>query len=141
MEEKMTQVVEPIEQMLERLNVNAVFGVPTKEGDVTVIPVAEMGVGFGYGYGWGQGPSDVAEGDQETTGGGGGGAGGGAGGRARPVGYIRITPDGVEFEPIMDQSRIALAGIAMGAWSIFWITKTMRTCAQTCAKVFARKGE
>lgn len=132
MEEKMTQVVEPIGHMLERLNVNAVFGEPTQEGDVTIIPVAEIGVGFGYGYGFGRGPSGEGEGE---------GGGGGAGGRARPVGYVRITPDGVTFEPIMDQSRIALAGIAMGAWSIFWISKTMRTCAQTCASVFARKDE
>lgn len=140
MDEKVTQVTRPIERMLDRLNVDAVFGEPTKEGEVTIIPVAEIGTGFGYGYGWGQGPSRAAEGDEAAAGiGEGGGGGGGAGGRAAPRGYIRIASDGVKFEPIMDQARIALAGIAMGAWSVFWISKAIRACARTCADLVAEK--
>jgi len=134
-------VTQPIEQMLERLGVNAVFGKPTKEGDVTVIPVAEIGVGFGYGHGWGQSPGSVVEGVQETAGPAvGGGGGGGGGGRARPVGYIRITPESVRFEPILDETRIALAGIVLGAWSVFWISRAIRACARACAGAFASKG-
>jgi uncharacterized spore protein YtfJ len=131
MNEKMTQVIQPIEQMLERLNVNTVFGEPTKEGNVTIIPVAEIGVGFGYGYGFGQAPGEAGEGDGKTAGPSeGGGGGGGAGGRASPRGYIQITPTAVKFEPITDQARIALAGIAMSAWSVFWISKAIRAFAK-----------
>jgi uncharacterized spore protein YtfJ len=131
MEEKTTSVVEPIEHMLERLSVDTVFGEPIKEGDATVIPVAEISVGFGHGYGFGGGPGKIAEGDQGTAGtGAGGGAGGAAGGRVTPRGFIRITPDGVQFEPLTDVTRMGLAGIAMAAWSVFWITKTIRTFAR-----------
>lgn len=133
MSEKVTQVAQPIERMLERLSVNNVFGEPTTEGDVTVIPVAEVGTGFGYGFGWGQSTGEAAEAGE------GGGGGGGAAGRARPVGFIRITPDDVTFQPINDETRIALAGIAMGAWAVFWISKTIRACARTCANVVAEK--
>jgi hypothetical protein len=33
----------------------------------------------------------------------------------------------VKFEPIMDQTRIALAGILMVAWNVFWVSATIRT--------------
>ncbi|MFQ5594793.1 MAG: spore germination protein GerW family protein [Anaerolineae bacterium] len=135
MSEKVTQATQPIERMLERLSADTVFGEPTTQGDVTVIPVAEFGTGFGYGFGWGQGPGEASEGGEEVAGAGeGGGGGGGAGGRARPVGYIRISPDDVTFQPIKDETRIALAGIAMGAWAVFWISKTIRACARACAQ-------
>jgi uncharacterized spore protein YtfJ len=133
--EQTNRMVEPIERMLERLSVDAVFGKPIKEGDVTVIPVTEIGVGFGYGYGFGRGPSGTAEGDQETAGTGEGvGAGGGAGGRVTPRGFIRITPDRVQFEPLLDVTRMGLAGIAMTAWSVFWIAKTIRAFAKASVK-------
>lgn len=144
MDESAKPVFEPIERMLDQLQVEAVFGEPTKEGAVTIIPVAEVSVGFGYGFGFGRGPGDTGEDDEEeeaSDSGEGGGGGGGAGGRATPRGYIQITPDGVSFEPFVDQTRIAIAGIAMAAWSVFWISKTMRACAHTCATVFAQKNE
>ena len=124
MNEEVTQVTQPIERMLECLSVDVVFGEPTTQGDVTIIPVAEVGTGFGYGFGWGQSTGETAEAGE------GGGGGGGAGGRARPVGYIRITPDGVMFQPITDETRIALAGIAFAAWAAFWISKTIRAFAK-----------
>ena len=43
--------IEPIEKLFEKLKVDAVFGEPIKEGDVTLIPVADVGVGFGFGSG------------------------------------------------------------------------------------------
>ncbi len=142
MDENIRPVVEPIEQMLDQLQVAAVFGKPTKEGDVTIIPVAEVAVGFGYGFGFGRGPGGAGEDDEDASGSGeGGGGGGGAGGRTKPRGFIQIGPDGVSFEPFVDQTRIALAGIAMAAWSVFWISKAMRACAHTCATVFANKND
>ena len=115
------KTTEPIEQLFETLRVDAVFGQPVQEGDVTIIPVAEIGGVFGYGSG--QSPATEDEGDTADSG---KGAGGGGAGKAKPRGYIKITSDGVNFESVLDEERIALAGIAMSAWAIFWVAKTIR---------------
>jgi uncharacterized spore protein YtfJ len=130
MSEVINQTVEPIREMLERLNVNAVFGQPIQEGDTTIIPVAEIRALLGYGCGFGVNPSGK-EGVGANEGGGGGG---GARGRAMPRGYVRITPEGVTFEPITDQTRIPLAGIALSAWTVFWVSKTIRSVISLFAK-------
>jgi hypothetical protein len=39
-------------------------------------------------------------------------------------GYVRISADDeVGFEPVPDVTRIALAGIAFAAWSVFWTAR------------------
>jgi uncharacterized spore protein YtfJ len=116
--------VEPIEKMVEGLGVGAVFGEPIREGGVTVIPVAEVRFAFGYGYGSGRGRREEAEDKPRTEEGSGGGSG--AGGRASAKGYIRISADEVRFEPVLDVTRLALAGIAFAAWSVFWIGRALR---------------
>jgi uncharacterized spore protein YtfJ len=63
MENQMAQAAEYIERIVERLNVNAVFGEVQREGDVAIIPVAQIGTSFGFGYGSGEGP---AEGEERT---------------------------------------------------------------------------
>lgn len=130
--------ITPIEEMLAKLNVESVFGKSTTENGVTIVPVAQVQYGFGYGGGYGRGandksptsasPSDPAAMTE------GGGSGGGAGGRAIPRGYVRITSEGVHFEPIFDQTRIPLAGILMAAWSVFWVTATIRAIAKAIAR-------
>jgi uncharacterized spore protein YtfJ len=117
--------LEPIEKMVDALGVGAVFGEPIREGDVTVVPVAEVRFTFGYGYGSGRGRGEESEGSPSTAEQGSGG-GSGAGGRASAKGYVRISADGVRFEPVLDVTRLALAGIAFAAWSVFWIGRTMR---------------
>ena len=119
------KVTEPIEQLFEKLKVDAVFGQPIQEGDVTIIPVAEVGVGFGFGSG--PSPATEEDGDEADSD---KGEGGGGGGKATPRGFIKITPDGVDFESTLDEGRVALAGIAMSAWAIFWIAKTIRAFAR-----------
>lgn len=114
--------LEPIEKALERLGVGAVFGEPVKEGDVTVIPVAEVSFSFGYGHGSGR---ERPESGGPATGEGSGG-GSGATGRASPKGYIRISPEGVWFDPVPDVTRIALAGIAFAAWTAFWVGRAIK---------------
>jgi uncharacterized spore protein YtfJ len=116
--------LEPIEKMVDALGVGAVFGEPIREGDVTVIPVAEVRFTFGYGYGSGRGRGEETEGGPRTEEGSGGGSG--AGGRATAKGYVRISANEVTFEPVLDVTRLALAGIAFAAWSVFWIGRTMR---------------
>jgi uncharacterized spore protein YtfJ len=116
--------LEPIQKMIEGLGVGAVFGEPITEGGETVVPVAEVRLGFGYGSGSGRGRDEEAEGAPTT--GEGSGSGGGAGARVSAKGYIRISSEGVRFESLPDVTRIALAGIALAAWSVFWIGKTVR---------------
>ena len=116
--------LEPIEKMVGELGPGSVFGEPIREGGVTVVPVAEVRFAFGYGYGSGRGRGDEAEGGPRTDEGSGGGSG--AGGRASAKGYIRISGDEVRFEPVLDVTRLALAGIALAAWSVFWIGRTVR---------------
>ncbi len=115
------KVNEPIQQMLDGLNVNSVFGAPAVGEDITIIPVANVSYGFGYGFG---GDSD------DNSGGGGGG-----GGKATPSGYVLVTPEGVEYEPIENETAIALAGIFTGILTIFWVTKTVMTIANAIARV------
>ena len=95
--EDMTPVINPIDHLLDRLNVDTVFGAPTHMGDVTIIPVAAIRTYFGFGYGGG--PSDEGS-SPPASGGGGGGAG-----TARPMGYVRVAPDGVQYEAMVDPAR------------------------------------
>jgi uncharacterized spore protein YtfJ len=120
--------LEPIEKMVDGLGVNAVFGEPIREGGVTVVPVAEVRFAFGYGYGSGRGRGEETEGGPSTADEGSGG-GSGAGGRASAKGYVRIAADEVRFEPVLDVTRLALAGIAFAAWSVFWIGRAMRAAS------------
>jgi uncharacterized spore protein YtfJ len=124
MNDEARPILEPVEKMVDRLRVDAVFGEPIREGGVTVIPVAEVRFGFGYGYGSGRPRAEEVESGPSTSEGSGGGSG--AGGRASAKGYVRISADGVKFEPVLDLTRLALAGIAFAAWSVFWIAKAMR---------------
>lgn len=121
MENQMAQAANYIERIVERFSVNTVFGAVQREGDVAIIPVAQVMTTFGFGYGSGEGPAEDGEGI--ATGGGGGGGGMGS---AKPRGFIKITPDGVHFEPAANPFEIPLAGIALVAWSVFWITLTVR---------------
>ena len=107
-----------IERLLGGLGVNAVFGAPVSHEGVTVIPVAEVTMGFGFGQG---GPAS-AETPSTASGGGGGG-----GGRGAPRGYIKISADGVIYEPLVDVNRLGLVGMLFAGWVIFWITLTIRT--------------
>lgn len=124
---------EPIRQMVERLGASAVFGEPTTQNGVVVIPVAQVQFGFGYGGGYGRGPEGSSTGAASEAGSG-GGTGGGAGGRTIPRGFIQIAADEVKFQPITDETRIPVAGIVMVAWVVFWVMATIRTIAKAVAK-------
>jgi len=121
--------LEPIEKMVDGLGVGAVFGEPIREDGMTVIPVAEVRFAFGYGYGSGRGRGEETAGGPSTAEEGSGG-GSGAGGRASAKGYVRISADEVRFEPVLDVTRLALAGIALAAWSVFWIGRAMRVVSR-----------
>lgn len=126
--------IKPLEQVIENLDVNSVFGKPTVEHGVAVIPVAQLSFGFGYGGGYGESPGD-ADGEPDVNKASEGAGGGvGAGGKVSPRGYIRISPEGVSYVNIEDQRVIPLAGIFMVAWSVFWIAATVRYIAKQIGK-------
>jgi uncharacterized spore protein YtfJ len=119
---------EPIQQAMDRMDVSRVYGEPTREGDTIIIPVAEHSLAFGYGFGSGEGPIgevEQASGEGPPIGTGSGGGGGGWGG-SRPRGFIKITPDGVVYEPAIDVNRLGLAGILLVAWNVFWVALAIR---------------
>ncbi len=55
------------------------------------------------------------------------GAGGGAGAKARPIAYIEVGPDGARVQPIIDEQKVALAGILLGAWAVGWVGLVLKT--------------
>lgn len=76
------------------LAVKRVYGDPIERDGVTVVPAAAVRGGGGGGS------------DNENNG------GGGFGLQARPIGAYVIRGGEVEWEPAVDTTRIALAGIA-----------------------------
>jgi uncharacterized spore protein YtfJ len=152
--DELKTLLEKIGSIGDEINVDAVFGKPETVGDRVLIPVAEIAYGFGVGMGTGSpGECCCAESDDESTcccadedeteaeaccehdescecechDEGAVGAGGGAGGRARPIAYIEIGPEGAKIEPIMDEQKIAFAGMMLGAWAIAWVGMVLVT--------------
>lgn len=109
------------ESVQEKANVKAAFGEPQQIGDRTIIPVAQ--VAYGYGFGGGFAPAK-AEGEAAGQQPGGGGAGAGA--RVKPLGALVVSSQGVKFEPTLDVVSMAIAGMLLAAWNVFWITMTVR---------------
>ena len=106
-------MLETINRLFDVYTEGVVFGAPLSAGDHTVITASEVNVGMGIGFGSGSGTDD-----QQNGGGGGGGGGASAG---RPVAAIIISPRGVEVEPIVDVTKVALAFFTMlGAIFISW---------------------
>ncbi len=128
-----------IDKMSDEVNVDAVFGEPREAGEHVLIPVAELQYGFGVGAGTAQGaePSheeeaeeeDVPEGEatEAKPGGVAEGAGGGAGAKARPLATIIVGPEGVTVKSIMDEQKVALAGILLSAWAVGWLAVVLKT--------------
>jgi len=112
------RLFDTIEEVQQTAHVSALFGKPVQVGERTVIPVAKVKYGFGLGFGKG----GTETGEEKTA----EGAGGGGGIIARPIAVIEVTPDRVRVEPVLDEGRIALAGIFAGLWAVFWIARTLQ---------------
>jgi uncharacterized spore protein YtfJ len=104
-----------IGKLLETSGSSVVYGRPIKQGDVTLIPAAEViaGVGFGSGFGYGQSSEDD---DKPTPLGGGEGAGGAGRTFSRPVAVVIISPEGVRIEPVRDRTKVLLAALTAGGF-------------------------
>jgi uncharacterized spore protein YtfJ len=112
-----TQVAEKtMKKFLDAGSVSAVYGEPATYGDITIIPAAEVVSVMGFGLGAGTG---------ETGKGNASGAGGGGGIQSRPVAAVVITPNGVRIEPIVDLTKVWLAGLTTAGF-IFATLARMR---------------
>lgn len=82
---------------------------------------------MGLGGGGGTGPAAQSQGTGEAAGTQGTvrgeGYGGGGGGRGRPVAVIVVAADGVRVQPVLDVTRLALAGMTTGAFMAFWLAR------------------
>lgn len=120
-----------LDKILAAARPGAVFGEPVKAGDYTIITACEVTSGGGFGSGMGSGPIKAGVGQEGISTGepvsSGGGMGGGGGAMSRPVATIIIGPDGVRVEPIVDVTKLGLAGItawvAMGTLLIRFVKK------------------
>ncbi len=92
-----------------------VYGRPIKQGDVILIPAAEViaGVGFGSVFGSRQTSEDD---DRSKPLGSGEGAGGAGRTFSRPVAVVIISPEGVRIEPVRDRTKVLLAAITAGGF-------------------------
>lgn len=113
--DSMDTVHDTMSQLLAAGDVEAVYGEPIKNGDTYVIPAAEVLSGAAFGFGQGRG--------NEGSGGGGGG-----GGRvfSRPVAAIVLTPDGAYVEPVIDVTKLALAGVTAAGFMLSLLMRMRR---------------
>lgn len=132
------QAAELVEKLFAVAQPGAVYGEPVTVGEHTVITASEVKVGMGFGCGLGAGPAaEPGEGETESkdepqderagTGYGGGGCGGGVSG-GRPVAVISIGPEGVQVEPVVDATKIALAFFTTLGSMFFMLSKMCKSC-------------
>lgn len=132
------QAAELVEKLFAVAQPGAVYGEPVTVGEHTVITASEVKVGMGFGFGLGGGTgAEPGEGEAESkdepqderagTGYGGGGGGGGVSG-GRPVAVISIGPEGVQVEPVVDATKIALAFFTTLGSMFFMLSKMCKSC-------------
>jgi len=124
---------ELLEKLFDVTKPGVIFSRPIKTEEFTVITASEVHVGMGFGYAIGGGTSSApAEGEAkegEPTAGVGGGGGGGGGSSGRPVAVITISPEGVQVEPVVDATKVALA-FCTALGSMFLMFSKMRSAAR-----------
>ncbi len=111
------QAMEMVEKLFAAAQPDAVYGEPISAEERTIITASEVSVGMGLAYGFGAGsagedePGEAVDEEQAAVQGSGSGYAGGGGGVSggRPVAVISIGPDGVEIQPVVDVTKIALA--------------------------------
>jgi uncharacterized spore protein YtfJ len=117
-EKTQKQAAGVVEKLFDVARPSSVYGEPITAGDHTVITASEVSVGMGIGLGIGGGEgrggptAGMSEEEPETEGEGaglGGGGGGGGASLARPVAVISVGPEGVQVEPVVDPTKIAIA--------------------------------
>ena len=116
-----------VSRLAEIASADSVVG-PVQERDGrTVIPLASVSAAYGLGMGYGRGTESNADSEESDGSGEGGGGGGGGRGTARPVAVLEITADHLRVHQVVDSTRITIASLALAAWSVYWITRTVRS--------------
>jgi uncharacterized spore protein YtfJ len=110
------RVKEILDQAAQSARVETVYGESREIAGKTVIPVAKVCYGGGGGGGTGTGPE----------GRGGSGEGGGVGVHVRPIGVLVITEQAERWVPIVDVTRLAMAGLGVAAMAL-WTLKKIAT--------------
>jgi uncharacterized spore protein YtfJ len=110
-----------VESLRGAASADAVFGEPqTVEGKV-MVPVAATGTGFGMCFCESvvdEGVDETPLEEQDRAGG---------CGRARPVAVIEVTAEETVIRPIVDETKVFVAGIALMGWVLFWLAATVRS--------------
>ena len=110
-----------IEGLRGTASANAVWGEPREVDGRVLIPIAVVSTGFGLGFGQDAREKDEAAAEPADEGGGGGG-----GAKSRPVAVIEVTPQETVIRPIVDEGKVALAGIALVGWIVFCVSVVVR---------------
>lgn len=111
-----------VEKVQTNANVKAVFGDAVEQGGITVIPVASVSVCGGGGGGIDSRADDDKTGSANAQ-----GMGLGLKIKSTPVGYIEITEEGARFVEIFQQSKIIMGGMALGAFTIFTLSRLFKS--------------
>jgi uncharacterized spore protein YtfJ len=125
-----------VEGLRRTATADAAFGQPQEVDGRVIIPVSAVGTGFGLGFGRGTSgpegepesevPWDVEEAGEGEDGESGEGGGGGGGSTSHPVAVIEVTPEETIVRPIVDETKVAIAGIMLAGWFMFWLFATVR---------------
>jgi len=113
-----------LREMQGQAGVRVVFGEVMEIEGRKVIPVAS--VAYGFGLGGGQAPK--AGGNGATGGGGGGGL------RVEPLALVEVVEGKLRVQPIVNVTRLAMLGMLLVAWNVFWITRTIRVSVRARAR-------
>jgi uncharacterized spore protein YtfJ len=112
-----------VEQLRGTASADAAFGEPVEVEGKVLISVAETGRGFGMAFSEEiadeEGEAPLSD-EQDCVGAGGAGT-------ARPVAVIEVTPEETVIRPIVDETKVFLAGIALVGWIFFWLVAAVRS--------------
>jgi uncharacterized spore protein YtfJ len=114
MEAQIQKLLDALTDLRKKANVGAVFGKPVVADNRTVIPVAEVAYDFEMGV-----EEEAIDGGIE------GGSGGSGGMSVRPVAVVEVTPESTVVKPVVDEQKLALAGVLLIGWAVFWVAKAL----------------
>ena len=76
---------------------------------------------MGLGVGFSGVEKDESEEDAEQA-----GSGGGIGGYSKPVAIVVVTPERTTIRPVLDRSKVIMAGMFTAAWIVFCWTNVIK---------------
>jgi hypothetical protein len=41
------------------------------------------------------------------------------------VAVVEVTPEETWVKPVIDEQKLALAGVLLAAWAVFWVARTL----------------